>query len=101
MPETGDKTKYISYYTIINLSDMMLIEIGARVTWKKFLKTSRVVRYRNPPANAWDTCSIPGPEGFHMQQSNWAGVPQLPSLLSRVPEPKLLNLCCNYGSRRA
>ena len=98
MPETGDKTKYISYYTIITLSDMMLIEIGGKGHLEKNSQdfTGGTVD-RNPPANAGDTCSIPGPEGFHMQQSNWAGVPQLPSLLSRVPEPKLLNLCCSYS----
>ena len=32
---------------------------------------------KNPPANAGDTGSIPGPGRFHMVQSNEACVPQL------------------------
>ena len=32
---------------------------------------------KNPPANAGDTGSIPGPGRFHMLQGNYAHVPQL------------------------
>ena len=40
---------------------------------------------KNPPANAGDTGSIPGPERSHMPRSNWARVPQLLSLRSEKP----------------
>ena len=39
---------------------------------------------KNPPANAGDTGSVPGPGGSYMPQSNQAHVPQLLSLCSRV-----------------
>ena len=42
------------------------------------------------PASAGDMCSIPGLGGSHMLQNNWAHVPQLLSLHSRVSEPQLL-----------
>ena len=45
---------------------------------------------KNPPANAGDMGSIPGPERSHMPQSNYACVPQLLSLRSRAHEPQLL-----------
>ena len=45
---------------------------------------------KNPPANAGDTDSIPGPGRSHMPQSNKARVPQLLSLRSRAREPQLL-----------
>lgn len=32
---------------------------------------------KNPPASVGDSCSIPGPERFHMLWSNLAHVPQL------------------------
>ena len=32
---------------------------------------------KNPPANAGDTGSSPGPGRSHMPQNNWARVPQL------------------------
>ena len=35
---------------------------------------------KNPPANARDTSSIPGPGRFHLPQSNQARVPQLCAL---------------------
>ena len=47
----------------------------------------------NPPANAGDTGSSPGPGRSHMPQSNWARAPQLLSLCSRVHKPQLLSLC--------
>ena len=46
----------------------------------------------NPPANAGDTGSIPGPGRSHMPRSNYARVPQLLSLCSRAREPQLLSL---------
>ena len=42
------------------------------------------------PASAGDMGSIPGLGGSHMLQNNWAHVPQLLSLHSRVSEPQLL-----------
>ena len=45
---------------------------------------------KNPPANAGDTGSIPGPGRSHVPRSNKARVPQLLSLRSRAHEPQLL-----------
>ena len=64
---------------------------------------------KNPPANAGDTGSSPGPGRFHMPQSNWAREPQLLSLRCRARKPQLLSLRaatteparCNYRSLRA
>ena len=73
---------------------MMLIELGGKGHLEKNSQDfAGGTVDRNPPVNAGDTCSIPGPEGFHMQQSNWAKGSQLPNLFSRVREPKLPNLC--------
>ena len=46
---------------------------------------------KNPPANAGDMGSIPGPGRSHMLQSNWTCAPQLLSLRSRAREPQLLS----------
>ena len=46
---------------------------------------------KNPPANAGDTGSSPGPGRAHMLQSNQACAPQLLSLCSRACEPQLLS----------
>ena len=46
---------------------------------------------KNPPANAGDTGSSPGPETSHMLWSNQAQVPQLLSLCSRAHKPQLLS----------
>ena len=43
---------------------------------------------KNPPANAGDMGSIPGPGGSHMPQSNQAHTPQLLSLCSRAHAPQ-------------
>ena len=48
---------------------------------------------RNPPANAGDMGSIPGPGGSHMPWSNEARAPQLLGLRSRACEPQLLSPC--------
>ena len=45
---------------------------------------------KNPPANAGDTGSSPGPGISHMPRSNEAHVPQLLSLCSRARKPQLL-----------
>ena len=45
----------------------------------------------NPPANAGDMGSSPGPGRSHMPQSNEARVPQLLSLRSRARKPQLLS----------
>ena len=47
---------------------------------------------KNPPANAGDTGSIPGPGRPHMPRSNKALAPQLLSLGSRARAPQLLSL---------
>ena len=43
----------------------------------------------NPPANAGDTGSSPGPGRSHMPWSNWARAPHLLSLRSRARKPQL------------
>ena len=52
---------------------------------------------KNPPANAGDTGSSPGPGRSHMPRSNLARAPQLLSLPSRACEAQLLTPTChNY-----
>ena len=46
---------------------------------------------KNPPANAGDTGSSPGPGRSHMSQSSQARAPQLLSLRSGAHEPQLLS----------
>ena len=51
---------------------------------------------KNPPANAGDTGSSPGPGRSHMPQSSWACVPQLLSPCAataeaHVPRARALN----------
>ena len=54
---------------------------------------------RNPPANAGDMGSSPGPGRSHMPRSGWARAPQLLSLRSRAREPQLLKpVCHNHWS---
>ena len=48
-------------------------------------------RERDPPANAGDVGSSPGPGRSHMRRSSWARVPQLLSLRSGACEPQLLS----------
>lgn len=45
----------------------------------------------DPPANAEDMDSDPGPGGVHMPRSNSARVPQLLSVQSRAPGAQLLS----------
>ena len=47
---------------------------------------------KNPPADARDVGSIPGPGGSHVPWSNQAGEPQLPS--QRAPEPRSHEHAC-------
>ena len=47
---------------------------------------------KNPPANAGDVSSSPGPGRSHMPRSNKAHVPQLLSLRPTAREPQLLSL---------
>ena len=56
---------------------------------------------KNPPANAGDMGSIPGPGRSHMPRSNWACAPQLLSRRSRAREPQLLRLCATTTEARA
>ena len=49
---------------------------------------------KNPPANAGDTGSSPGPGRSHMSRSNKARAPQLQSLRSRAHKPQLLKPAC-------
>ena len=55
----------------------------------------------NPPANAGDTGSSPGPGRSHMPRSNEARAPQLLSLRSRAREPQLLSPCATTTEARA
>ena len=60
---------------------------------------------KNPPANAVDAGSSPGPGRSHMPWSNWARSPQLLGLRSGAREPQLLsprattNEACVPGAR--
>ena len=56
---------------------------------------------KNPPANAEDMGSSPGPGRSHMPRSNEARVPQLLSLRSRAHEPQLLSPCATTTEARA
>ena len=56
---------------------------------------------KNPPANAGDTSSSPGPGRSHMPRSNSACAPQLLSLCSRVREPQLLSPRVTTAEARA
>ena len=49
-------------------------------------KASLVLDVKNPPANAGDLHSIPGPGRPYMPRSSYAGAPQLLSPNSRAPE---------------
>ena len=61
---------------------------------------------KNPPANAGDMGSSPGPGRSHMPQSNYTSEPRLLSLRSRAREPQLLKparlepVLCNKGIHR-
>ena len=55
---------------------------------------------KNPPANAGDTGSSPGPGRSHMPRSNYTRVPQLLSLCSRAREPQLLSPCATTTEAR-
>jgi len=46
---------------------------------------------KDPPTNTGDMGSIPGPGGSHMPWSNYARVPQLLNLCSRVWKPQPLS----------
>ena len=68
-----------------------------KTTWEGFPGGTVV---KNPPANAGDMGSSPGPGRSHMlctcsarSQSNEACAPQLLSLRSRAHKPQLLSLC--------
>ena len=56
---------------------------------------------KNPPANAGDMGSSPGPGRSHMPQSNKACAPQLLSLSSRACDPQLLSLHAATTETRA
>ena len=56
---------------------------------------------KNPPANAGDTGSSPGPGGSHMPRSNEAHAPQLLSLHATTTEPACLQpVLCSRRSHR-
>ena len=48
---------------------------------------------KNPPANAGDTGSIPGPGRFHMMWNIQACVPQLLSAHAATPEAHMPRAC--------
>lgn len=52
-------------------------------------RASLVLDVKNPPANAGDLHSIPGPGRPYMLRSGYAGAPQLLSPNSRAPELQL------------
>ena len=56
---------------------------------------------KNPPANAGDTGSSPGPGRSHMPRGNYARALQLLSLRSRAHEPQLLSPCATTTEARA
>ena len=57
---------------------------------------------KNPPANAGNMGSIPGPGGSHMLGRNYqARAPQLLSLHSRAREPQLLSPCATTTEAHA
>ena len=56
---------------------------------------------KNPPANAGDMGSSPGPGRSHMPRSNYARAPQLLSLRSRAREPQLLSPCATTTEAHA
>ena len=56
---------------------------------------------KNPPANAGDTGSSPGPGRSYMLRSNQAHAPQLLSLCSRACEPQLLSPCAKTTEAHA
>ena len=58
--------------------------------WERSFPSGSVVK--NPPADAGDTASIPGPRGLNMLWSYGAHVPQLMSLWSIAGEAQLLSL---------
>ena len=55
----------------------------------------------NPPADAGDTGSSPGPGGSHTPRSSWARAPQLLSLHSGAREPQPLSLRAAAAGARA
>ena len=70
---------YITYYTANSFE---------KVTYQDFRGCAVV---KNPPANAGDTGSSPGPGRSHMPRSNKARIPQLLSLRSGARKPQLLS----------
>ena len=56
---------------------------------------------KNPPADAGDMGSSPGPGRAHIPWSNKARAPQLLSLRSRAREPQLLSPCATTTEARA
>ena len=56
---------------------------------------------KNPPDNAGDMGSSPGPGRSHMPWSNEARAPQLLSLRSRAHEPQLLSPCATTTEAHA
>ena len=72
---------------------------GSGKSWDSLFKFTLAMGFpggavvKNPPANARDTGSSPGPRRPHMPRSNSAHEPQLLSLHSRAHEPRLLGPC--------
>ena len=67
----------------------LLSELGMETQWCQEAQTGDFpggLVVKNPPANAGDMGSIPGPGRFHMLWGNEA------------PEPQLLSLCLEPGS---
>ena len=69
----------------------MLLKNGSRKRIRKIVQGfPGGAAVKNPPANAGDTGSSPGPGRSHMPWINEAHAPQLLTLRSRAHEPQLL-----------
>ena len=72
-----------------HLKKAEVVVLGRRTRKRRAALVGSVVK--NPPVNAGDMGSIPGPGRPHMLRGNSARVPQLLSLCSRARERQLLS----------
>ena len=103
----GERESVFKGYKVLVWEDeiVLVIDCGCTTTWMYLLPVNCMLKngsdegfpggtvVKNPPANAGDTGSSPGPGRSHMPRSNWARAPQLLSLRSRAHEPQLLSPC--------
>ena len=88
----GQGRKCIGGSNLLSLfgQEVMTAKNMNNITIKKFRDFPGGAVVENPPANAGDTGSGPGPGGSHMPRSSWARAPQLLSLRCRAHVPQLL-----------